>query len=199
MKEANDLVRNDHADSNFSWNQQEVVYPLLPEILVKFSTYPDPLEGVHVLKDRATPESLNKSQAACCFIDHKIWLATVWHYVRGHFYSKGAWEQRYNLPPVFNPTQTSLLFYTRPKPLSCFWPSQTSFLFSTRPKPLSCFRPESNLLPVFCPDPNLPEKDQKERKTNQKTHQPKRKIYNPNSGLQTGKTTTNDRWVNRLG
>ena len=29
--EANDLVRNDHADDKFSWNQQEVVHPLLLE------------------------------------------------------------------------------------------------------------------------------------------------------------------------
>ena len=116
--------------------------------------------------------------------------------------------------PNFDATETSLLFSTRPKPLSCFRPdpnlfpvfdpTQTSFPFSTRPKPLSCFRPESNLPPVFyptqtsflfstrvkrpsrfLPDPNLPETDQQERKTNQQTHQPKRKIYNPNSGLQT--------------
>ena len=29
--EANDLVRNDHADNEFSWNQREVVHPLLLE------------------------------------------------------------------------------------------------------------------------------------------------------------------------
>ena len=120
-----------------------------------------------------------------------------------------------NLPLVFYPTQIS----TRPKPHSCFRPdpnlftvfdaSQTSFPFSTRPKPLSCFRRESNLLPVFyptqtsflfstqvkrpsrfLPDPNLPETDQQERKTNQQTHQTKRKIYNPNSGLQTAANKT---------
>ena len=110
---------------------------------------------------------------------------------------------------------TSLLFSTRPKPPSCFLPdpnfdaTETSLLFSTRSKPLSCFRPESNLLPVFyptqtsflfstrvkppsrsLPDPNLPETDQQERETNQWTHQPKRKIYNPNSGLQTAANKT---------
>ena len=31
VREANDLVRNDQADSKFSWNQQEFVHPLLPE------------------------------------------------------------------------------------------------------------------------------------------------------------------------
>ena len=110
---------------------------------------------------------------------------------------------------------TSLLFSIRPKPPSCFLPdpnfdaTETSLPFSTRPKPLSCFRPELNLLPVFyptqtsflfstrvkppsrfLPDPNLPETDQQERKTNQQTHQPKRKIYNPNSGLQTAANKT---------
>ena len=30
-RKANDLVRNDHVDSKFSWNQQEVVHPLLLE------------------------------------------------------------------------------------------------------------------------------------------------------------------------
>ena len=106
-----------------------------------------------------------------------------------------------NLPLVFYPTQTSFLFSTRVKPpsrflpdpnlLPVFYPTQTSFLFSTRVKPPS----------RFLPDPNLPETDQQERKTNQQTHQPKRKIYNPNSGLQTTanktiklkNTITNDR------
>ena len=105
------------------------------KILLKFSTYPDPLEWVLLLKDRTTTESLNQSQAACCSIDHEIWLATVSHYVRGHIYHKGA---KYN-------GTTSLLFSTRPKPPSCFRPdpnlfpvfdpSQTSSPFSTRPKP----------------------------------------------------------------
>ena len=30
-RKANDLVSNDYADSKFSWNQQEVVHPLLLE------------------------------------------------------------------------------------------------------------------------------------------------------------------------
>ena len=82
--------------------------------------------------------------------------------------------------PIFNPTQTFLSFSTRPKfrrdlnLTPVFDLTQTSFLFSTRVKPPS----------RFLPDPNLPETDQQERKTNQQTHQPKRKIYNPNSGLQ---------------
>ena len=31
VREANDPVRNDHADSKFSSNQSEVAHPLLPE------------------------------------------------------------------------------------------------------------------------------------------------------------------------
>ena len=31
VREANDPVRNDHADSKFSWNQSEVAHPLLSE------------------------------------------------------------------------------------------------------------------------------------------------------------------------
>ena len=54
------------------------------KILVKFSTYPDPLEWVLLLEDITTTESLNQSQAACRSIDHRIWLATLSHYVRGH-------------------------------------------------------------------------------------------------------------------
>ena len=54
------------------------------KILVKFSTYPDPLEWVLLLEDITTTESLNQSQAACRSIDRRIWLATVSHYVRGH-------------------------------------------------------------------------------------------------------------------
>ena len=77
------------------------------KILLKFSTYPDPLEWVLLLKDRITTESLNQSQAARCSIDHRIWLATVCHYVRGHIKSNGT---------------TSLLFSIRPKPVSCFRP-----------------------------------------------------------------------------
>ena len=138
------------------------------KILVKFSTYSDPLEWVLLLKDRTTTESLNQFQAA---IDHKIWLANVSHYVRGHICNEGALAEQYNLAPIFYPTQ-----------------------ISTRPKPHSCFRPDPNLFPVFdpsqppspfLPDPNLAETDQQERKTNQQTHRPKMKIYNPNSGLQT--------------
>ena len=30
-RKANDLFSNDHVDSKFSWNQQEVVHPLLLE------------------------------------------------------------------------------------------------------------------------------------------------------------------------
>ena len=123
------------------------------KILLKFSTYPDPLEWVLLLKDRTTTESLNQSQAACCSIDHKIWLATVSHYVistiRGHKYN-----------------------------------GTTSLVFSTRPKPVSCFRPESNLLPVSTrskPSWNGPTR----KENNQQTHQPKRKICDPNSGFQT--------------
>ena len=83
-------------------------------------------------------------------------------------------------------TQTSSLISTRPKPPSCFQPDPNLPPVFNRPKPLSCFRPESNLLPsCFLPDPNLPETEQQERKTNQQTHQPKRKIYNPNLVLQT--------------
>ena len=42
----------------------------------------------------------------------------------------------------------------------------TSLLFSTRPKPVSCFRPESNLLPVFYPTQTfLKQTNQKEKYT----------------------------------
>ena len=54
------------------------------KILVKFSTYPDPLEWVLLLEDITTTESLNQSQAACRSIDRRIWLATVSHYVKDH-------------------------------------------------------------------------------------------------------------------
>ena len=59
--------------------------------------------------------------------------------------------------------------------------TQTSSLISTRPKHPSCFQPDPNFPPVF----DLPETEQQERKTNQQTHQPKRKIYNLNLVLQT--------------
>ena len=83
MREADDPVQSDHVDGNFSWNQLEVAHPLSPENTVKFSTYSDPLEWVILLEDRTTTESLNQSQGACRSIDHRIWLATVSHYVRG--------------------------------------------------------------------------------------------------------------------
>ena len=31
VRESNNPVRNDHADSKFPWNQLEVAYPFLPE------------------------------------------------------------------------------------------------------------------------------------------------------------------------
>ena len=111
------------------------------KILLKFSTNPDPLEWVLLPKDRTTTESLNQSQAACCSIDHKIWLATVSHYVistiRGHKYN-----------------------------------GTTSLVFSTRPKPVSCFRPESNLLPVFYPTQTfLKQINKKGKQTSRHTNQ----------------------------
>ena len=65
------------------------------KILVKFSTYPDPLEWVLLLEDITTTESLNQSQAACRSIDRRIWLATVSHYVREHICNKRTEVQRY--------------------------------------------------------------------------------------------------------
>ena len=44
------------------------------KILVKFSTYPDPLEWVLLLEDITTTESLNQSQAACRSIDRRIYM-----------------------------------------------------------------------------------------------------------------------------
>ena len=49
------------------------------KILVKFSTYPNPLEWILLPKVITTTDSLNQSQAACRSIDHRIWLATVSH------------------------------------------------------------------------------------------------------------------------
>ena len=65
------------------------------KILDKFSTYPDPLEWILLLEDITTTESLNQSQVACRSIDHRIWLATVSHYVKGHIYNKKTLVQRY--------------------------------------------------------------------------------------------------------
>ena len=48
----------------------------------------------------------------------------------------------------------------------------TSLLFSTRPKPVSCFRPESNLLPVFYPTQTfLKQTNKKGKQTSRHTNQ----------------------------
>ena len=40
-----------------------------------------------------------RSRAACRSIDHRIWLATVSHYVRRHFYSERTRVRQYTRPP----------------------------------------------------------------------------------------------------
>ena len=95
VREANDPVRNDHADSKFSWNQSEVAHPLLSENTgqIFYSSRPPCMStfawrhnynGVSWLVPSRV--SLDRPQD---IIGHCI------TYVRGHIYNKGTKVQRY--------------------------------------------------------------------------------------------------------